>query len=892
MSGLRHLGPSLARLALVGLVVLAFAALASAPAQAQTVTTLVSNTGEDVSSFGTSRIVAQSFRTGANGNGYEISEIQIFISSVPNDLPDNSVKLRIDDGGAPGNLVADLTDPASFSVANNRNTFTVPDGTILNPETTYWVVVNEGIESASDRRITYSITDDNGQTGEDGWSIGDGYLWKSSPAFSWQTSANSLFFAVRGRVFLPIDAPLSEIVVNIKSESGIDAIGDEIALGPAFSSDRTSYSLVVGHGSVSYVTVRTTQPGATVRFFVTWMSHLSGHPPAHFEVEEVLSLGDRRWRIYFPAFEGRYMVTVSVTSPDEDHQVNYELNILARGLPPNLLWALIAPHGSSGTLDRVTMKYDKILRPDGPDPANPLAPPASAFSVEVEDQPVGVRSTQINAEYLQLSLARELSPQEQQVTLSYTRPATNPVQTNIGGLAADLTDYPVDVSRVATTNNSKLSVADAEATEGDDATMDFVVTLEPGSWPGPSVSYATADGSATAGEDYKTTSGRVKFKAFETTKTISVPIIDDTEEDDGQTFTLILSDPFGAPIADGEATGTIRNTEEPPTPDPLTATITDMPSEHTGEAFTFGLGFSEEPQLSYETLRDDAFAVTGGSVTNASRTAPPSNQEWNITVEPDSDDAVTITLPKTTDCSATGAICTGGDDPKRLSNSPSATVVAAVPENSPATSAPTISGTAQVGETLTADTSGIADADGLNNAAFAYQWLADDSEIAGATGSTYTLTADDEGKSVKVRVTFTDDADNEESLTSAATAVVAAAPEEQIAPLTASVSQVPDFHDGSAAFTFELRFSEEPADGFSYRRLRDHAFTVTGGEVTKARRLEAGKNIRWEITVQPSGNGDVTVVLPATTDCDAEGAICTEDGRMLAVSVELSVNGP
>ena len=59
--------------------------------------------------------------------------------------------------------------------------------------------------------------------------------------------------------------------------------------------------------------------------------------------------------------------------------------------------------------------------------------------------------------------------------------------------------------------------------------------------------------------------------------------------------------------------------------------------------------------------------------------------------------------------------------------------------NSPATGQPTISGTAQVGETLTADTSGIADVDGLNNAAFAYQWLADDSEIAGATDSTYTL---------------------------------------------------------------------------------------------------------------------------------------------------------
>ena len=95
--------------------------------------------------------------------------------------------------------------------------------------------------------------------------------------------------------------------------------------------------------------------------------------------------------------------------------------------------------------------------------------------------------------------------------------------------------------------------------------------------------------------------------------------------------------------------------------------------------------------------------------------------------------------------------------------------------NSPATGAPTVSGTAQVGETLTADTSGIADTDGLTDVTYSYQWMADDDEIAGATGSTYTLTDSEEGKTVKVRVSFTDNAGNEESLTSGATGAVAAA---------------------------------------------------------------------------------------------------------------------
>ena len=96
--------------------------------------------------------------------------------------------------------------------------------------------------------------------------------------------------------------------------------------------------------------------------------------------------------------------------------------------------------------------------------------------------------------------------------------------------------------------------------------------------------------------------------------------------------------------------------------------------------------------------------------------------------------------------------------------------------NSPATGAPTISGAAQVGETLTADTSGIADADGLTSVSYQYQWLADDADIAGATDSSYTPTDGDEGAIITLRVSFTDDAGNEETMTSAATDAVTARP--------------------------------------------------------------------------------------------------------------------
>ena len=93
--------------------------------------------------------------------------------------------------------------------------------------------------------------------------------------------------------------------------------------------------------------------------------------------------------------------------------------------------------------------------------------------------------------------------------------------------------------------------------------------------------------------------------------------------------------------------------------------------------------------------------------------------------------------------------------------------------NSLATGAPTISGTPpQVGQTLTASTSDIADDDGLTNVTYSYQWLADDTDIDGATSSTYTVQASDNGKVIKVRVTFEDNAGNDESLTSEGTPAV------------------------------------------------------------------------------------------------------------------------
>ena len=412
----------------------------------------------------------------------------------------------------------------------------------------------------------------------------------------------------------------------------------------------------------------------------------------------------------------------------------------------------------------------------------------------------------------------------------------------------------------------------------------FKVELSRASDQTVTVDYATEDGTATAGLDYTATNGTLTFEPGETKRTFEVPIVDDDDEDSGETFTVRLSNAVNAEILDAVGTGEILNDETGAEAEAPTARFEDVPERHDGaNAFTFELAFSENFPISYATLEDAAFEVDGGAVTAARRLERPSNRRWEIEVEPAGNGDVTLVLPDRA-CTENGAVCTA--DGRRLAARVEATVagpdsaaVAPDPQNTSATGSPTITGEAWVGATLTASTADIGDADGLATAAYGYQWLADGDEIAGATASSYTVPAADEGRRLKVRVAFTDDAGFSESLESAATAAVAPRPR----PLTASFGAVPAEHAGAGTFIFELTFSENLR--ISYKTLRDSAFEVDGGRVTAARRLERPSNRRWEIEVEPASHGAVTMRLPA-------GAVETADGRALSGSLSATVAGP
>ena len=150
----------------------------------------------------------------------------------------------------------------------------------------------------------------------------------------------------------------------------------------------------------------------------------------------------------------------------------------------------------------------------------------------------------------------------------------------------------------------------------------------------------------------------------------------------------------------------------------------------------------------------------------------------------------------------------------------SRTVYLSLPANTAATGEPAITGTAQAGQELTADASPIMDADGLTSVSFTYQWVRVDADgmsnpadITDATAATYTLTAADAGKKIKVQVSFTDELSGEEERTSAAypssgtvTAASTTAPALLSVTVTSTPHQTTDTYGAREHIEFSMTF--------------------------------------------------------------------------------------
>ena len=317
------------------------------------------------------------------------------------------------------------------------------------------------------------------------------------------------------------------------------------------------------------------------------------------------------------------------------------------------------------------------------------------------------------------------------------------------------------------------------------------------------------DGAATAGNDFVDTGLRLlDFHGRQTRVTATVQIIDDTQVEEAEEFEIHalrngLDDNVLTPTCGKDHQHIIIEI----TDDDTANIVLDAPEEVTeGEPIEIGLGPRPNdtcpvlfPFTTTLTITGDTGELQGSPDTSAALSLSPCGGPGDVQVRNDdgtSSEPVWQTIDRTGQQGDRRVTFTIG--PLRSSDSRvsrlildrrSATVIIKDKPNNPASGTPVITGFAQEGFTLRADTSSIADADGLSNVSYTYQWvrrvrtdlLTDDendilsvteTDIPSATSDNYVLTEDDLRSQIIVEVRFTDDEGNPERLTSEPTSTV------------------------------------------------------------------------------------------------------------------------
>ena len=237
------------------------------------------------------------------------------------------------------------------------------------------------------------------------------------------------------------------------------------------------------------------------------------------------------------------------------------------------------------------------------------------------------------------TLADELAEDTEQFTVELSAPLGATVADGVGeGTISDDDDAP------------ELSIDDAPAvSEGE--TAEFTVRLSATSGRAVTVSYRTVDGTAVAGSDYKSASGELRFEPGETTQTVTVETLADELAEDTEQFTVELSAPLGATVADGVGEGTISDDDDAPE-----LSIDDAPAVSEGETAEFTVRLSATSgravTVSYRTV--DGTAVAGSDYKSASGELrfEPGETTQTVTVETLADELAEDTEQFTVELSA------------------------------------------------------------------------------------------------------------------------------------------------------------------------------------------------------------------------------------------------
>ena len=663
----RHSGLVTALCAAVGIAFL----LAPPPAFAQS-TTLVSNLDQLSTLKPAAGIYAQGFRTGAHTAGYTIRNVQVRLAagSVTSSTK-TSVLIRQERNGEPGALVTALT--TQTPLVDGVNTFAAPANTILNPQTNYFVTVNEatppptggpGVPYVAGPRAVYELTGSREQSGADGWSIDDKRLFKNHLSQEWGTSDRIfLFITVNGDVHTPNTEQQVEIVpptVNGTPSvggAGTDAqwsVGETVGVTVTFSE-----AVDVGtNGGTPSVGVELGGSSTAARS----AAYASGSGTTELVFGYTLVQGDGSHSLM--AVTPNSLALNGGTIRSAESQTNAQL--AHNG-------TVVQLGGSTRSKEPEVSFQDVPKSHDG----------ATAFTVGVQfsGQPDGLSATRDAASVLEVTGG---SVTGARVASKSADPAweVTVVPDGLGEVTIEVPVRACTEANAVCIGGRSLSRAVETTVPGTPMTMTARFTQTPSAHDGSNgfelhmefshepenFSYRTVQGAL-----FDIEGGRIeRVWRRERGKDRQWGMV--VAPDGGGAVTLVarattdcavqnaVCDAEGRKFAGG-LTATIPGPEpsgQAQVADPITASWSKKPDEHDGASqFDLHLDFSRAPaNFSYRAIAGGVVSVQGGRISRVWRRVRGQDDQWGVQVTPSGTDGVTVSVNGTTDCAAQHAVCT------------------------------------------------------------------------------------------------------------------------------------------------------------------------------------------------------------------------------------------
>ena len=648
-----------------------------------------------------SQYIAQSFTTGDNSPGYLLTSMWLWVQQSS---PDSAfMALHTSENGEPGKKLYDLD--GSFD-ATTIQAFVAPRNSPLAANTEYFLVA--GLSSGGTNTAKVHVTDDLGEDSNtaSGWSVDDERLYSLDGGTNWQSSGSPYLITIVSNAREAVSNPASGKPVIIapngyeigqEVSANIDAITDPDGLTAA-EFDYRWYADNTNGDSKLVGTVRKITPanaaleGLRLRVEVTFTDDASNAE----ELSSDLS----------PPLKPAPVVLVSKLDVDSANSLGEEIRTNNNGR-----WAQAFTTGDNSAGYTPTHVDVSI----GQSNTGNRAPKAV---VTIHESVKAIKQTPDNPD-------KEISiPGDLLYTLSGN------IKSGISSSANQKITFklPDDASLVAET---EYFIVFTNKLVGDYFAGDYSIN-------------ATRLGDA----NVAVSGWSIPRSGLHTQS--SNPTVADWDEEDGYSARIAIRGHIKTEAVNAPATGapTISGTAR------------------IGQTLTAGRGtITDADGLTNTSYSYQWIRVDGSKESNIARATSSTYQ----LVADDVGKRIKVKVSFDDD--------SGYEE--GLTSVATSIVVTATQLNRPASGAPTISGTARVGQTLTADTNTIDDDDGLTNTSYSYQWIRVDGNseriLSGGTSSTYQLVADDVGKRLKVRVTFEDDRGYAEELTSAATSTVVTA---------------------------------------------------------------------------------------------------------------------